>query len=308
MENLNEGKKKRGGMAYEAALREIDAQSAVVALEAKIEKLKEMAETKAQRLEMVSEDENLSELIDKKAMNEMRKEIKQIEKMQEKLEKLYEKKNGKKPVEVVDEEEKMDETYSASSYEEDDSVSEGGYDSSYEEDDNNPSMEEELNEAESPGKIINKMVQNADKLEKSPEMEKMAAQIAKNPELIKILNQKVAAAGITIDEQEVDGIEDTELEKLALTYAKKLNEGDATAELGLGAALGLGGAITGFNLGSTVAYLAGTSIAIGSTVAIGPVLLGAAAGIALGVLAAKVAKKIKGTNEEVDRFKKLAGL
>jgi hypothetical protein len=88
MENLNEGKKKKGGMAYEAALREIDAQSAVVALEAKIEKLKEMAETKAQRLEMVSEDENLSELIDKKAMNEMRKEIKQIENMQEKLDKL----------------------------------------------------------------------------------------------------------------------------------------------------------------------------------------------------------------------------
>ena len=109
MENLNEGKKKKGGMAYEAALREIDAQSAVVALEAKIEKLKEMAETKAQRLEMVSEDENLSELIDKKAMNEMRKEIKQIEKMQEKLEKLYEKKNGKKMPKIVDEEEKVDE-------------------------------------------------------------------------------------------------------------------------------------------------------------------------------------------------------
>ena len=137
MENLNEGKKKKGGMAYEAALREIDAQSAVVALEAKIEKLKEMAETKTNRLNMVSEDENLSELIDKKAMNEMRKEIKQIEKMQEKLEKLYEKKNGKKPEakEIVDEEEKVDETYSASTYEEDDSVSEGGYDSNYEEDD-----------------------------------------------------------------------------------------------------------------------------------------------------------------------------
>jgi hypothetical protein len=109
MENLNEGKKKKGGMAYEAALREIDAQSAVVALEAKIEKLKEMAETKTNRLNMVSEDENLSELIDKKAMNEMRKEIKQIEKMQEKLEKLYEKKNGKKAPKIVDEEEKVDE-------------------------------------------------------------------------------------------------------------------------------------------------------------------------------------------------------
>jgi len=142
MENLNEGKKKKGGMAYEAALREIDAQSAVVALEAKIGKLKEMAETKAQRLEMVSEDENLSELIDKKAMNEMRKEIKQIEKMQEKLEKLYEKKNGKKAPKIVDEDkEDMDETYSASTYEEDDSVSEGGYDSNYEEDD---SMNEEF--------------------------------------------------------------------------------------------------------------------------------------------------------------------
>ena len=81
MENLNEGKKKKGGMAYEAALREIDAQSAVVALEAKIEKLKEMAMSKKDRMKMVQEDENLSELIDKKAMNEMMKEIKQIEKL-----------------------------------------------------------------------------------------------------------------------------------------------------------------------------------------------------------------------------------
>ena len=144
MENLNEGKKKKGGMAYEAALREIDAQSAVVALEAKIEKLKEMAETKTNRLNMVSEDENLSELIDKKAMNEMRKEIRSIEKMQEKLEKLYEKKNGKKMPEMVDEEEKVDEGHGMDSmYDEDDSVSEGGYNSTYEEDD---SVKEETNE------------------------------------------------------------------------------------------------------------------------------------------------------------------
>jgi len=104
MENLNEGKKKKGGMAYEAALREIDAQSAVVALEAKIEKLKEMAMSKKDKMKMVQEDENLSELIDKRAMSAMMKEIKQIEKMQEKLEKLYEKKNGKKPVKVVKDE------------------------------------------------------------------------------------------------------------------------------------------------------------------------------------------------------------
>jgi|13_taG_2_1085334.scaffolds.fasta_scaffold33094_2 hypothetical protein len=107
MRNLNEGKKPRG---YMNELAEIDAQSAIVAMEAKIEKLEEMAKAKEQRLEMVSEDENLSELISKSAVKEMQKEIKEIRKMQEKLKKVYEKKNGKKPVEVVDEEDKkMDE-------------------------------------------------------------------------------------------------------------------------------------------------------------------------------------------------------
>jgi hypothetical protein len=90
-------------------LAEIDAQSAIVAMEAKINKLEEMAKAKETRLEMVSEDENLSELISKSAVKEMQKEIKEIRKMQEKLKKVYEKKNGKKPVEVVDEEEKVDE-------------------------------------------------------------------------------------------------------------------------------------------------------------------------------------------------------
>jgi len=140
MQNLNEGKK--GKPNYMAELAEIDTQSAIVAMEAKISKLEEMAKAKETRLEMVSEDENLSELISKSAVKEMQKEIKEIRKMQEKLKKVYEKKNGKKPVEVVDEEEKMDETYSASTYEEDDSVSEGGYDSNYEEDD----VKEETNE------------------------------------------------------------------------------------------------------------------------------------------------------------------
>ena len=107
MENLNEGKK--GKSNYMAELAEIDAQSAIVAMEAKIGKLEEMAKAKETRLEMVSEDENLSELISKSAVKEMQKEIKEIRKMQEKLKKVYEKKNGKKPVEVVDEEEKVDE-------------------------------------------------------------------------------------------------------------------------------------------------------------------------------------------------------
>ena len=109
MENLNEGKNKKPN--YMTELAEIDAQSAIVAMEAKINKLEEMAATKEQRLSMVSEDENLSELISKSAVKEMQKEIKEIRKMQEKLKKVYEKKNGKKPEakEIVDEEEKVDE-------------------------------------------------------------------------------------------------------------------------------------------------------------------------------------------------------
>ena len=107
MENLNEGKKKSS--AYMAELAEIDKQSAIVAMEAKINKLAEMVEAKTQRLSMVSEDENLSELIDKKRVKMMEREIKEIEKAKLKLEKLYEKMSGGKKKEMVDEEEKMDE-------------------------------------------------------------------------------------------------------------------------------------------------------------------------------------------------------
>ena len=154
MENLNEGKKKKAA-AYMAELAEIDKQSAVVAMEAKINHLQEMADKKKAKLKMVSEDENLSELIDPKRKKMMEKEIKEIEKAKAKLESLYEKMSGDKKKDVIDEDdEKMEETYSASSYEEDsikedkecDScgvMHEGSCGSSYEEDD---SVKEETNE------------------------------------------------------------------------------------------------------------------------------------------------------------------
>lgn len=136
MENLNEGKKKK--MSYMAELAEIDKQSAIVAMEAKIDKLAEMIEAKTTRLNMVSEDENLSELIDKKQVKIMEKEIKEIEKAKLKLEKLFEKAGGKKK-EMVDEVEELEE----------ETVEEGGYDSTYEEDDMNEEIvaEEEIDEA-----------------------------------------------------------------------------------------------------------------------------------------------------------------
>ena len=52
----------------DSKLAEIEKQSQVVALEAKIAAIDEMIETKNQRISMISEDENLSELVDKAKM------------------------------------------------------------------------------------------------------------------------------------------------------------------------------------------------------------------------------------------------
>jgi len=156
MENLNEGKKSN----YMTELAEIDKQSALVALEAKINKLAEMAEAKANRLALVNEDENLSELISKQAVKEMQKSIKEIEKLKEKLLKEFTKKGGKM-TEVIDEteevvaEEEVEEGYGSTTYEEDDStmeeevvaeeeIDEASCGSTYEEDDIEEGIEAEL--------------------------------------------------------------------------------------------------------------------------------------------------------------------
>ena len=106
---VQEAKKKKS--SYMAELAEIDKQSHLVAMEAKINKLAEMIEAKNTRLNLVSEDENLSELIDKKRVKEMQREIKEIEKAKLKLEKLFEKMNGGAKKEIVDEDEVGDDAY-----------------------------------------------------------------------------------------------------------------------------------------------------------------------------------------------------
>ena len=110
-EALTEGKKPKKE-TVDSKLAEIDKQGQVVALEAKMDTIDEMIEAKTQRLSMVSEDENLAELVDKKAIKGMQKEIKLLEKRKAKMEKMYEKMCGKSytKTEVVGEvEEEMDE-------------------------------------------------------------------------------------------------------------------------------------------------------------------------------------------------------
>jgi hypothetical protein len=79
----------------EAKLAEIEKAGKSSILEAQIEALAEIIESKNQRISMVSEDENLSGLVDSKKVKEMQKEIKLLEKQKSKLEKLYEKTCGK---------------------------------------------------------------------------------------------------------------------------------------------------------------------------------------------------------------------
>lgn len=86
-------------------LAEIDKQAQIVALEAKLNKMDEVIEGKMTRINMVSEDENLAELMDKKKLKAMQKEVKVLEKRKAKMEKMYEKMCGKKyqREEIVDE-------------------------------------------------------------------------------------------------------------------------------------------------------------------------------------------------------------
>ena len=99
-------KKKLKKETLDTELAEIDKQSQIVALEAKLDKMDEVIEGKMSRINMVSEDENLSELVDKNKMKAMQKEVKILEKRKAKMEKMYEKMAGKKyqREEIVDEE------------------------------------------------------------------------------------------------------------------------------------------------------------------------------------------------------------
>jgi len=98
-------KKKLKKETLDTELAEIDRQASIVALEAKLNKIDEVIEGKVSRLNMVSEDENLADLMDKKKLKSIQKEVKVLEKRKAKMEKMYEKMCGKKyqKEEVVDE-------------------------------------------------------------------------------------------------------------------------------------------------------------------------------------------------------------
>ena len=106
-------KKRSKKESIDSKLAEIGKEGDIVKMEAQLDYLSEYIQEKMDRLNSINEDENLQELIDKKKMKAMQKEIKLLEKRKQKMEKLYEKFTGKQYTkrDVVGEMEEVDESF-----------------------------------------------------------------------------------------------------------------------------------------------------------------------------------------------------
>ena len=103
-------KKKAKKESIDTKLAEIGKQGDIVKLEAQIAYVDESIDLKNERISMVTEDDNLSELVDAKKLKDMQREVKDLERRRLKMEKLYEKMCGQaysKP-EMVDEVDEME--------------------------------------------------------------------------------------------------------------------------------------------------------------------------------------------------------
>jgi len=100
-------KKKMKKENIETKLAEIGKAAEITKMEAQLEFLHNHIDEKMERVNSINEDDNLKELVDKKKMKDMQREIKLLEKRKAKMEKIYEKSSGKKyqKQEMVDENE-----------------------------------------------------------------------------------------------------------------------------------------------------------------------------------------------------------
>jgi len=104
-------KKKAKKESIDSKLAEIGKEAEKVKMEAQLDFLHDHIQEKADRVNSIQEDENLSELIDKAKMKQMQREIKDLERKKMKMERIYEKSCGSKysKKEMVDEVEDLDE-------------------------------------------------------------------------------------------------------------------------------------------------------------------------------------------------------
>ena len=159
---------------------------------------------------------------------------------------------------------------------------------------------ENINEDEEAKSAADKAIKVSSQLEKSTEMDELAAKVAKNPTLMAQLEKAVKAAGVNVELTEDEGgLDMGDLKTMALNLAKKgenLKEEISsdldkdTSSAGLGMASFVGGGALGATFGSTIL----SAIPAAASIFAGPALLGALAGAGLFVLARKVYLKSTG--------------
>ena len=153
-----------------------------------------------------------------------------------------------------------------------------------------------INEAEvSPQIAADKAIKTlATKLEKAPEMDKLAAQVAKNPKLMAQLEKAVKDAGVNVElAEDESGLDMADMKTMALNLAKKsksvnekqeyLDDEDGTLDVGLAMSSFVGGASLGAAFGSTIL----AAVPAVASIFAGPALVGALAGVALFTLVKK---------------------
>jgi hypothetical protein len=94
---------------YQKTIMEIEKASKLAELTTKMEALDKAIEEKNSRLNSIEESEEMKELVDKKSMKELQKEVKLLEKYKDKVLKIYEKLTKTKKKEVIDEDEILSE-------------------------------------------------------------------------------------------------------------------------------------------------------------------------------------------------------
>ena len=94
---------------YQKTIMEIEKASKLAELTTKMEALDKAIEEKNSRLKSIEESEEMKELVDKKSMRELQKEVKLLEKYKDKVLKIYEKLTKTKKKEVIDKDEILSE-------------------------------------------------------------------------------------------------------------------------------------------------------------------------------------------------------
>ena len=94
---------------YQKTIMEIEKASKLAELTTKMEALDKAIEEKNSRLNSIEESEEMKELVDKKSMRELQKEVKLLEKYKDKVLKIYEKLTKTKKKEVIDKDEILSE-------------------------------------------------------------------------------------------------------------------------------------------------------------------------------------------------------